>query len=113
VDAPAGSYVMSEVTNLTPFTWTYQGAPWNDPYAVYAPKTLLPGQTASWSTTRVENTIYDFRYEFTDGNGYRHSVGLQDEERDGLRDDFSGTSFDGSGSGAVDRRATEVVSQAV
>jgi len=75
---------LGQVTNLTPYTWTLDnGEVPNQTYAVDPPKTLAPGQTASWSHPTLGTYGYqDTSYFFTDPTGVKHCV-LVREYQDG------------------------------
>jgi hypothetical protein len=84
-DSPTSAPLpLGQVTNLTPYTWTLDnGEVPNQTYAVDPPKTLAPGQTASWSHPTLGTYGYqDTSYFFTDPAGVKHCV-LVREYQDG------------------------------
>jgi hypothetical protein len=84
-DTPtSGALPLGQVTNLTPYTWTLDNSEVpNQSYAVDPPKSLAPGQTASWSHPTLSTYGFqDTSYFFTDPAGVRHCV-LVREYQDG------------------------------
>lgn len=102
---PGGSYQMSEVTNLTPYTWTlYTGSsPQGGPWLVTPPLTVAPGQTAQW----VADDNGDFgswnestgtTYTFTDTAGQNHVMFI-DESTNPNNTHYNSYSYDRQPSG--------------
>jgi hypothetical protein len=77
---PTGAHSASEVTNLTPYTWTlWQGTtPPVGPWIVKPPVTVAPGQTAVWSPDDAGDNETWTDYLFTDSAGQTHVVNLSE-----------------------------------
>ena len=95
----------SQVTNLTPYTWTlWQGGiPSAGPWVVKPPITVSPGQTATWlpnDTGAVGswNGYTDTDYLYTDAGGQVHVVDVGESQAPN-DPDFQSHSFDRQPSG--------------
>lgn len=76
----AGVYDLTEVTNLTPYTWTFLNEPGaSGPYDVAPPQTVAPGQTAMWAADDIYNQHWSTtNFTFTDSAGHPHDVEVMD-----------------------------------
>ncbi|MBV9592709.1 MAG: hypothetical protein JO147_02765 [Actinobacteria bacterium] len=100
--APSVPQNMTEVTNLTPYVWTYQGG--YSTYSINPPQTLQPGQSAVWSAIGTTSSGWAPAYTvftFTDDTGAKHMTTIEDDVATGETPDSSAESYsqdlDGSG----------------
>ena len=72
-DEPGGALPMTQVTNLTPYTWTwYRDTMPTTTYPVNPPKTVAPGQTATWSDPEEHGVSFEFK----DDRGVVHAASI-------------------------------------
>ena len=105
--APTGStaadptaYDTSEVTNLTPYTWTLLPNSTNT-YDAAPPQTVAPGQTAVWAAHDISYNHWEtLNYAFTDSTGGAHTVSVEDASDGYTSDRHVVLSYSRDGSGA-------------
>jgi Pili assembly chaperone PapD, C-terminal domain len=93
--ASSGTFDVDQITNLTPYTWTFNASisSKGDIFQVAPTQTVAPGQTATWSMIPAQKGDKFLWWTFADDQGGQHGVAAQDLQDDSVfvdADDFGG-----------------------